>query len=309
MSDSDRNVVTDEAAARPGYDHDWFRWSPLPDRPPVTWPAGNRTAVSVVVHLGAVEWEEAAAQPPRPPGGRGIGGPPDVPRMSHREFGHRVGIFRLLRVLASLDIAPAVVLDVLTAEQYRPLLDHLLPAVTEVLAGGLSASRPITSLMTDDEERDYIRVTLDRLARALGSRPTGWLGPEHSESERTPGLLAEAGLRYMADWANDDLPYPVGGAGPDLWAFPLSWELSDLATAYARMVDPDIWADSVIEAFDVMHAEGGRLLSLHLHPFLSGQAFRATSLERALGHIRQAQGVWLASPTEIVDHCRRQEDA
>jgi peptidoglycan/xylan/chitin deacetylase (PgdA/CDA1 family) len=310
VPDDSRNVIDDRATApaRPGYDHDWFPWSPLPGRPPVTWPGGKRTAVSVVVHLAAAEWEDAADPAPRPPGGRGIGAPPDVPRMSHREFGHRVGVFRLLRILGTLDIAPAAVVDVLTAEQYGPLLDHLLPAASEVLAGGLSASRPITSLMAEDEERDYIGTALDRLAAVLGSRPAGWLGAEHSESARTPALLAAAGLRYVADWANDDLPYAVPGAGPDLWAFPLSWELSDLATAYLRTVSPDTWADSVIEAFDVVHGEGGRMLTLHLQPWLSGQAFRAASLERALGHLRDAEGVWFASPAEIVDHCRSQEN-
>jgi peptidoglycan/xylan/chitin deacetylase (PgdA/CDA1 family) len=309
MPDSARNVIIGEAAtqAYPGYDHDWFTWSPLPSRHPVRWPRGKRTAVSVLVHLAAVEWEEAADLPPRPPGGRGIGVPPDVPRMSHREFGHRVGVFRLLRILGSFGIAPTAVVDVLTVEQYRPLLDHLLPATSEILAGGLSASRPITSLMSEDEERDYIGTTLDRLVRVLGSRPVGWLGPEHSESARTPALLAEADLRYVADWANDDMPYSFAGVGPDFWAFPLSWELSDLASAYLRMVAPDTWAESVMEAFDVVHSEGGRLLSLHLQPWLSGQAFRATSLERVLLHLCDADDVWFASPAEIVDHCRHQE--
>lgn len=309
MPDLPRNIVAEGGGrpARPGYDHEWFPWSPLPHRPPVTWPGGARTAVSVVVHLTAVEWEDTASVAPRPPGGRGTGDPPDVPRMSHREYGHRVGVFRLLRVLEAVGIAPAAVVDVLTVEQYQPLMNHLLPAASEIVAGGLSASRPITSRMTEDEERDYIGTSLDRLSQALSSRPTGWLGPEHSESARTPALLAEAGLRYQADWANDDLPYPMTGAGPALWAFPLSWELSDVATAYLRMVSPDTWADSVIAAFDVLHGEGGRLLSLHLQPWLSGQAFRAASLERALRHLHDAGDVWFASPSDIVDHCRGQE--
>src|SRR5882757_2707791 len=156
MSDA-RNVhdATASRSVRPGYDHDWFAWSPLPGRQPVSWPGGARTAVSVVLDLGAVEWEmdiDADRAEPRPPGGRGVSAPPDVPRMSHREFGHRVGVFRLLRILHSLGIAPAAVIDVLTAEHYRPLLEHLLPAVTEVLAGGLSASRPISAAMSEDEE-------------------------------------------------------------------------------------------------------------------------------------------------------------
>lgn len=305
---SEPNVVEQATGspARAGYDHDWFPYSPLPTRPPMRWPGGARTAVSVVLHLGAVEWEDANTAAPRPPGGRGIGSPPDVPRLSHREFGHRVGVFRLLRILDGLGVAPAAVLDVLTAEHYGPLLDHLLPVASEVLAGGLSASRPITSAMDEVEERDYIVTALDRLAAVVGARAAGWLGPEHGESTRTPSLLAEAGLAYVADWANDDLPYPMTGAGDDLWAFPLSWELSDLATAHLRLVSPWTWERSVTDAFDMLHAEGGRLLALHLQPWLSGQAFRAAAVESVLSHVRDAGEVWFAPPRAVVEHCRGQ---
>lgn len=305
------NLVNPDTAdpARPGYDHSWYRWSPLPSRPRITWPDGARTAVAVVLHVSAAEWEDHEShggRPPRPPGGRGIAVPPDFPRMSNLEFGHRVGVFRLLRTFDALGISPAAVLDVLTVERYRPLLNHLLPSVAEVIAGGLSASRPITSLMTEAEERDYVRCTLTRLQDATGRRAAGWLGPQHGESARTPGLLAEAGLDYVADWANDELPYPMPGAGPRLWAFPLSWELSDLAATFLRMVSPWDWSTSVTEAFDVLHAGAGRMLALHLHPWLSGQAFRAPAVETALRHILDAGDVWLASPSAIVEHCRKQ---
>ncbi|WP_214367781.1 hypothetical protein [Pseudonocardia sp. H11422] len=313
MPDPVMNVVDAAATApaRPGcYDHDWFGWSPLPARPALRWPGGARLAVSVVLHLGAVEWEHpGSAVAPVPPGGRGIGPYPDVPRMSHREFGHRVGVFRLLDVLRELDLTPAAVVDVLTAEAYRPLTRHLLPVVGEVLAGGLSAGRPITSAMTEDEERHYIVSTLDRLDAALGVRPAGWLGPEHSESARTPALLAQAGVGYLADWANDEQPYPVRGAGGDLWNFPLSWELSDLSAMFLRQVSPQVWARSVIEAVDLLHAEGattGRVLALHLHPWVSGQAFRASAVEVVLRHVRALDGVWITTPAAIVGHCREQ---
>jgi allantoinase len=306
--------LTDESGTRgadPGYDHAWFSWSPLPGRAAVTWPGNARVAVSVVLDLRAVEWEgpdSDVAVPP--PGGRGAGPYPDFPRMSHREFGHRVGVFRLLQILRDLDIAPAAAVDVLTAEHYGSLLNHVRPAVAEFLAGGLSASRPITSKMTVDEESHYILQTLDRLEAALGTRPWGWLSPEHSESARTPELLAQAGLRYVADWCNDDQPYPMPGAGSDFWAFPLSWELSDLSAMFLRQVCAPTYGRSVKEAFDVLCAEGeasGHVLGLHLHPWLSGQAFRAAAVADALEHIRGSDQAWVATPLEIVQWCRRAE--
>jgi hypothetical protein len=292
----------------PGLDHDWFPWSPLPERSAVVWPGGHPVAVSVVFDLGAVEWEHPGApMPVPPPGGRGMGPYPDFPRMSHREFGHRVGVFRLLEIMDRLGITPAAAIDVLTVEHYAALLDHL-DGVGEFLAAGLSASRPLTSAMDDDEERHYLASTLERLEARLGVRPTGWLGPGHSESTMTPARLHEAGLGYVADWANDEQPYPMPGAG-DLWAFPLSWELSDVSAMFIRGVSPWTYAQSVKEAFEVLVADGagsGRVLALHLSPWLSGQAFRADAVADALGHIRDRGQAWITTPTEIVDWCRQQ---
>ena len=293
--------------ARPGYDHRWFEWSPLPERSNMTWPRSLRTAFALVINVSAVEWEDVTAPDPRPDGGRGLGVLPDVPRMSHREFGHRVGIFRLLDLTRCLGIRPAVAIDVLTAEHYPPVLERVVADAAEMIAGGMSASRPISSAMTEDEERDYVDTTLRRLGVALGQVPAGWLGAGLGESTRTLPILADAGLAYQSDWANDELPYRISGADGDLWSFPLSWELSDWAACHVRGVEADTWADSVIEAFDVVHAEGGRAFGLHLQPWISGQGFRTSAVDRMLKHIRRAEAVWIASPGEIVDHCRRQD--
>ena len=288
--------------AAPGYDHGWFPWSPLPQRPPVELPGGAHLAVSVVLDLGAVEWESPAPLV-RPPGGRGIAPFPDVPRMTHREFGHRVGIFRLLRVVEELGIPAAAAVDVLTVEHYGRLVEHLTSTVQEFLAGGLSASRAITSAMPEDEERHYIGESMRRLRAGLPADVTGWLGAARGESARTPGLLADAGLQYVADWCNDDLPYPMTGAGR-LWSYPLSWELSDLAAVHERQVLPWTYADSIAEAVDVLvgqGAAGGRVLGLHLHPWLSGQAFRISAIEEVLERLRADERIWWATPRQVVE--------
>ncbi len=313
MADAARNVIAPSSdgtsPARPGYDHDWFEWEPIPARRPLLWPEGGGLAVSVVVNLGAVEWEEEGSGPVPPPGGRGIGAYPDIPRMSNREFGHRVGVFRLLEIAARLGIPLAAAVDVLTAEHYPALMAHLVPAADEVVAAGLSASRPITSLMSSDEEVDYVALTLSRLEERLGFRPAGWISPENSQSARTPAVLAGAGLRYMADWCNDDQPCALGESARGLWSFPLSWELSDLSAMFVRGVSPADYTASIIEAALVLAAEGatgsGRLLGLHVHPWVSGQAFRSGALEAALGRLREESGVWFATPGQIVDWCRQ----
>lgn len=311
MTDVGVNVIRLDAdgctSAVSGYDHSWFAWCPTPQRPALRWPDGARVAVCVVLDLGAVEWERSTPSLVPPPGGRGVGPPPDIPRMSHREFGHRVGVFRLLDMARRNDIPLAAAVDVLTARRYPPLLAHLRRAVAEFLAAGLSASRPITSRMSDDEERDYIEVSMAALADLLGARPKGWIGPEQSESWRTPRLLADAGLDYIADWGNDDRPYPMLGASPRLWSCPLSWELSDLSATYLRQVSADDYAASVVDAVDRLCDESvtsGRMLGLHLHPWLSGQAFRADAVETVFARLGGDDRIWVATPAEIIDWCR-----
>jgi hypothetical protein len=297
-----------ERPAEPGYDHGWFPWSPLPKRPRVPLPDGAHVAVSVVLDLGAVEWERAEPVI-RPPGGRGVAPYPDVPRMTHREFGHRVGIFRLLRMVEDLGIPVAAAVDVLTVEHYGRLVEHLTPGVREFVAGGLSASRPITSAMSEDEERHYIGESLRRLSAGLPTEVRGWLGPGRGESARTPGLLAEAGLQYLADWCNDDRPYRTTGADR-LWSFPLSWELSDVAAMFDRQVLPWTYANSIAAAVDVLVEEGrssGRVLGLHLHPWLSGQAFRVSALEELLRRLRADERIWWATPGQVVEWYARAE--
>lgn len=290
-------------AALPGYDHGWFGWQPMPARRQPRWPGDARLAVCVVLNLGAVEWERTGPGRVPPPGGRGIGPYPDFPRISHREFGHRVGVFRLLDIARDLDIPLAAAVDVLTVQHYPSLFEHLVPAVRELVAAGLSASRPITGDMAEDEERDYIDTAGTRLTRAFGLPPAGWVGPEHSESARTPRLLAEAGFEYLADWCNDDAPYAMPGAG-ELWSCPLSWELSDLSAMFLRQGSPASYARSLVEATQVLGEEGGGMLGLQLYPWVSGQAFRAGAVAEALARIRADERIWLATPGEIVRWCR-----
>ncbi len=303
----DMNVIGEtRQRAESGYDHDWYRFSALPSRPSLGWPEGNKVAVAILLDVRAAEWEPEPP-PVAVPGGRGQAVFPDFPRLSHREFGHRVGVFRLTQLLAELGLPWTAVVDVLTAEQYPAVVDHAVRPAAETVAGGLSASRPITSLMAAEEEAHYVAMTLDRLERALGHRPRAWMGPGWSESHRTPSVLATAGLDLVLDYANDEQPYPFVGAA-HLWCVPVSWELSDVAAIFERDVDPEVYADGVAIAVERLVADaptGARMLCLHLHPWLSGEPFRARALRRVLRLLAERDDLWWASPSAIASHTRK----
>lgn len=306
MDDRTVNVIRDTSHDRAdvGMDHRWFDFSGISAR---SLPDGHGLApltLNIVVDITAAEWEHPDARPViAPPGGRGLQAFPDLPRMSHREYGQRVGAFRLLDLLDEVGVPAAAAVDVLSAERYPALNRLVRDRIGEVVAGGLSASRPITSLMGEDEERDYVATTLDRLEAALDVRPSAWLSPQRSQSVRTPRILADSGIVACFDWGNDEQPYPFHGEASGLWAAPLSWELSDLSSCYAREVPEDRWASGLVEAAEVMLEDGRReprVLGLHIHPWIAGQPYASGPLRAALDAIVALPGVEVALPTKTL---------
>jgi peptidoglycan/xylan/chitin deacetylase (PgdA/CDA1 family) len=231
---------------------------------------------------------------------------PDYARLSHREYGHRVGIFRVLDVLDRYGIKATIAMDALTAENYPYLVRHCLDRGCEIIAHGVSVSRMITSNMTSHEEEAYIKAS-DSLTRATSVTPRGWFGPEYGESERTPQLLARAGLSYVCDWVNDEQPYRMTTDEGQLFALPVMLELDDVMAMAHRHVTVDNYGTMLKEGFDTMYRDGaasGRVMMLNLHPWLIGQPFRIGCLDGALGHITRREGVWRATGSEIIDWYR-----
>jgi allantoinase len=303
------------AERRYGMDHAYYAWTPLTKRGRLMWPQQARVALCVIISLAHTEWQppenavqaasHAAGMIPRPY--------PDYARLTHREYGHRVGIFRLLDVLEKHGIPPTIAMDALTAEHYPYLVRHCLQRGCELMAHGIAATRMITSKMSEQEERDYIRTAIDTLTRATGgSPPNGWLGPEYGESSRTPQLLAQAGIQYVCDWVNDEQPYRMATPEGELFALPLMLELDDAHALWERRVRPNRYGQLLQEGFERLYTDGaqsGRLLVIHLHPWLMGQPFRLRYVDAALGAMQQRQGVWAAHGKSIVDWYRQHQPA
>ena len=298
------------AERRFGMDHDHYDWSPFTKRGVLRWPESARVALCVVVNLERFEWQapEGSFQSAALSGGTGPKPFPDYMRLSHRDYGHRVGIFRVLDVLEKYGIKPTVAVDALTAEHYPYLVNHCLQRGREIIGHGISVSQMITSDMSEQQEREYIRDSVEALKRTTGVAPAGWLGAEYGESARTPQLLSEAGIRYVCDWTNDEQPYLMKSPHGELFALPIMLELDDVNAIWDRRVAIGRYRDMLKEGFDTIYrdsAESGRLLALHLHPWLIGQPFRIRYLDDALGHMVRRQGVWAASGSEIIDWYHR----
>lgn len=287
-------------------DNPYSGWSSLSTRPPLRWPDGARVALCVIVSLERTEW-----QPPQsavtPPSASLFGPWPNVFSLQEptwHEYGNRVGVFRVMDVLDRLGIRGTAAFDAALARDTPFLVDQVLQRDWEVIGHGVAFSQMITDRMDEEEERDYIDRALSGLEEACGARPLGWLGPDYGESSRTVRLLAEAGVRYVCDWPNDDQPnrltVPTGG----ITALPVALDLDDALTHRQGNVTIQRWATNVVDAFEQLHADGerhGRVLVLNLHPYVIGRPLRIRYLEKALSRILEHSGVWLATGREIVD--------
>ena len=290
-----------------GMDHEHYDWSPFnKQRPVLRWPENARVAVCVIVNLEHMEWNppQGTFQNSALAGGYGPSPFPDVTRWSHREYGHRIGFFRLLDSLDKHGLKTTVAMDVLTAQNYPFLVRYCQERSCEIIGHGISVSRLITSNMSEEEEQEYIHRSVQGLTDATGIAPLGWLGPECAESARTPQLLAQAGIRYVCDWTNDEQPFPLKTTEGEILALPVMLPLDDVNALWDRRVTIAKYVQMVKESFDTIYQEGeenGRLMVLNLHPWLIGQPFRIRYLNDALDYVMGHQGVWAATGSEVVE--------
>ena len=299
--------------AQQGMDHDYWDWSPFIVRPVLKWPNDAKLAICLLVDLGHYEWQPPpeAFDPPSHTPPHSMNPYPDYVTVTFREYGHRVGIFRIMQAFDKHGIKATVPMDAYTADHYPGLIRECQSRGWEIIGHGLTQRQAITSLMTEEQERNYIECSLAALEQATGRRPLGWLGPEHSQSTRTPKILAEFGLRYCCDFPNDEQPYRVLTPSGELYALPCMIEIGDVMGHFNRKLSMKRWVRMVKETFDVMYEEGadsGLFLEFRLHPWCIGQSYRIRYLEEILAYIKRSD-VWIATGSEIVDWYRKQPHA
>jgi peptidoglycan/xylan/chitin deacetylase (PgdA/CDA1 family) len=274
-----------------------YNYSPIVDRPRLVWPNGKRVAFYVGLNVEHFEigkpstsiWEATAALAPDP--------------LNHgwRDYGMRVGIWRMIESFDKYRIRPSVLLNSDVAARYPQVIEAGKARNWAWLAHGKTNSMLHTG-MAPDEERRFLKEITETIANATGQRPKGWMGPGLTETFETPKILKELGYPYVLDWTADDQPFALNV--PGLLSVPYSVELNDLGLFGAKGMTGDEFYCAVVDQFDQLYADGaqtGRVMALALHPFATGQAFRAKYLDKALEHIVSHDGVWLTTSDDIAD--------
>jgi allantoinase len=286
-----------------GLDHDWFAHEPTHLRRPIAWPDGKRIALWITVPVEFFPLD-APSQPVRPLGGLDRGYP-DFWSYSNRDYGMRIGIYRLIRVLDGLGLRATAAVNAAVAARYPRVINEVAGRNWEIAAGGIDMGQIHQGNLSLEYERALVRGACEILTKASGDRIAGWHSPGHSQSANTLQLLAEEGFEYAMDWANDDLPYMMNtGSGP-LCAMPLTYEWSDRLLLVQHSLMTEDYEDQVLHAFRRLKAEAekhssGRILSLSISPWILGYPHRIGVLERMLRKILDAGSVWNATGLEIV---------
>lgn len=180
---------------RKGMDHDLYPFSAMPERPTLHWPNGARMAVCVLIHLEYWELEPPvdAKRDTRFTGEYGFYFPEYRP-FTQREYGNRIGLYRVLKALEGRGLKLTVAANAAALERYPRAVEACRAVNAEFVAHGEYQSRMLTSEMSEADERAVINRTSETFERVLGARPRGWLGPDSGESARTPQLRQTPGM-------------------------------------------------------------------------------------------------------------------
>ena len=282
-----------------------FDYSPMPRRAPLAWPQGARVALWVIPNI---EFFSIAESIPAAAGGTGAK-PPDVPSWSARDYGNRVGVFRLMQVLDRYGIRGTVALNSDLCAQHPQIIEECMARKWEFMGHNESNTRRLNDLPPGEEQR-AIGNALQTIERATGERPKGWLGSGLQETWDTLEFLAAEGCEYVSDWPNDDQPYLMTlASGRELVSVPYSLEINDKPAYEKRNRSADEFRDMIVRQFEVLYEEGaqsGRVMAISLHPYLSGVPHRIGALDAALEAICRREGVWRATGSEIAREFRRQ---
>jgi peptidoglycan/xylan/chitin deacetylase (PgdA/CDA1 family) len=284
--------------------HGRYDYSALPARPIYDWPGGKRLAVYFGLNLETFSFGEGLGAKLVPALGE-----PDVLNYAWRDYGNRVGGWRLRDAFEECGLPASVLVNTWLYDEAPELIAAFRSRGDEIVAHGRTNSEA-QGAMSEAEEAAVIAEVTARMTQEEGRAPAGWLGPWISQSRVTPDLLAEAGYGYCLDWAMDEQPVLLRTRGGGrLLAVPYPQELNDIPMIVARAASGAEFADAVIDGFDEMRAlsqQAPLVMGVALHSYIVGQPHRLRHLRRALRHIAaRREEVWLTTAGEIAAFCLR----
>lgn len=277
----------------------------LPDRKRLRWPGGARVAVWIAPNIEHYEYLPEVVRVrnpwPRVPH-------PDILGYGLRDYGNRVGVWRLMDLFDRLRLPITVSLSMSVLDLYPDLAHAMIERNWEFMSHGLYNTRYHWGL-SEQDEREAIEECQQIHLRHTGRRLKGWFSPAASNTLSTPDLVAQSGIEYLCDLYHDDQPTPIRVRQGSLISLPYSMEIND-SIAWRRGQEAQAFGQKIRDEFDVLYAEGaehGRVMNIAVHPFIMGQPHRIGALAEALQYVAGHDQVWFATGAQIVDWYRQQQ--
>ena len=285
-----------------------YPYVPLPMRNPLRLPNGARVALIITFNLETWDLVKDTDQPYYA-GGPALlpntlpGNVADFPNYTWREYGQRVGLWRMFDALDAYDVKPSCTLNAVTVERRREMLDAALERGCEIVAHNYEQGELLTDYTFEpDKERDVVLRTLEVYEQAVGRKAKGWLSSSLRGTPNTPSILAEKGCIFYCDIMNDDQPFIIRTDNGPIVSVPYSNEINDFTLVTRRGHTTDEVRDILIEELTELHREGeqtARIMNVGLHPHVSGRAYRIRALREFLDFAKSLDGVWWATREEI----------
>jgi peptidoglycan/xylan/chitin deacetylase (PgdA/CDA1 family) len=271
------------------------------ERKPFSWPGGKTLAVWIIPNVEAWTYDSPEGLATSPNIRHVV---PDVINYAWREYGIRVGLWRIADVLESSGVRATVALNSSVCDIFPRAVEEMKKRHWEFMGHGITNSQPLSHLSSSSEEKDVIRTTLDTIQKAVGSRPKGWLGPALAERFDTLDILAEEGVQFVADWNNDDQPYRMKVKSGKMHSVPYCMELNDIGLFFRHGYTGEEYLGAIVDQFETLYSESdklARVMGIPLHPFLVGQPLRIKYFQRAIAHMKKMDRVWFATGSEIAE--------
>jgi peptidoglycan/xylan/chitin deacetylase (PgdA/CDA1 family) len=281
--------------------HGRYDYSAIAHRQDYSWPGGKRLAVYIGLNLEHFAFGEGLGAELAP------GGPqPDILNYAWRDYGNRVGAWRMIDMFDALQM-PVSVLTNSAMYDYAPELLAAHRARGDEIVGHGRTNAERQSILPPEQEEALIVEATEILTRAEGQSPKGWLSPWIAESAITPDLLKKAGYSYTLNWCMDDQPvWMRTGHGP-LLSIPYPQEANDIPSIVGRKDGSEAFAAIIHDTFDEMREQSSAqplVMGIALHPYLVGQPHRLRNLRQVLTHIcSYRDDIWLTRAGDIFDFC------
>ncbi|MGP2490682.1 polysaccharide deacetylase family protein [Mesorhizobium sp. PUT5] len=274
-------------------------YSAIVDRPALDLPDGVRMPVWVIVNVE--NWDIRRPMPravlPPPMGNPLV---PDVPNWAWHEYGMRVGFWRLMKALKRRAITPTLATNGSVCEVYPRVVQAAHDEGWEFMGHGWLQG-PMHAL---EDQAASIARTIEAIRAITGKAPRGWESPGLTETADTVDLLSKAGIEYVADWVLDDQPCMIETASGPIVSVPYTVEINDVSIMAVAQHSSDEFLKRGIRQFDRLYAESQRLariMSISVHPYLSGVPHRIGYFEELLDHVASKPGVVFWTGEQILD--------